>query len=389
MNNFNGKNRAFSLIEILIVSAIIVILGSMGVGFYANYSKSVEINSLDQTIIFDLKQAQSKSMIGEGGLKYGIHFVNGTKDYYEIFSTPDTYLNKTVISTNYLTNGVTFSDPSEGISKDIIFNKISGGVSVASSVSLASQSNTKTIYVSSIGSITDVVNAGASTYCDGSGSTFTCGDSCIYNGDTYPTVLIGTQCWFAENLRTTLYSNGSSIAKGDSSANSISWSNNSTLYYSCPPNISNTGEDCASASDSNKLGLLYQWNTTVNGSSSVSTGVGPQGICPTGWQIPTDDNTVASGFGKLYNYVDSLPGCTGNTGSCLKIGGLANFNAPFAGSRLSNGSYVNRGTWFNFWSSSESNSTTSWNRRLYYTNSPLDRNNDLKPIGFSVRCLHN
>jgi len=153
MNNFNGNNRAFSLIEVLIVLAIVVILGSMGVGFYANYSKSVEINSLNQTIIFDLKQAQSKSMIGEGGLKYGVHFVNGAKDYYEIFSTPDTYANKTVISTNYLTNGVTFSDPSEGISKDIVFNKISGRPAVESSVSLVSQANTKTINISIIGTI--------------------------------------------------------------------------------------------------------------------------------------------------------------------------------------------------------------------------------------------
>lgn len=38
-----------------------------------------------------------------------------------------------------------------------------------------------------------------------------CGDGIWYSGKTYSTVAIGNQCWFAENLATTSYSNGDPI----------------------------------------------------------------------------------------------------------------------------------------------------------------------------------
>lgn len=150
--------KGFSLLELLIVIAVIAILAGAGAGFYMNYGKSVEIKSVSQSMLFDLKMAQSKSMIGEGGLKWGVHFVNGAKDYYEILSTTETGTfvystsNKTIISTVYLPSSVSFSTPTLGNSTDIIFNKISGGTSL-SSVSIIATNITMTISVSTIGNI--------------------------------------------------------------------------------------------------------------------------------------------------------------------------------------------------------------------------------------------
>ena len=391
MINFDSSKKGFSLLELMIVIAILAIIAAIGSGFYSNYSKTIEIDSITANIISNLKQAQSNSMIGVGGYKWGVHFVNSTSNYYEIFSTPTDYSNgsKVITSTNYLSGGVVFTTPAQSSSQDIIFNKISGGTS-ASSIVITYNNTNKTISISDIGAITSSTSSTNNTiYCDGSGAAFSCGNSCIYNGDTYSTVLIGTQCWFAENLRTLNYPDGSPITKGDAAQGSSAWFNFTTQYYSCPPNVTNTAEDCNAASDSNKLGYLYQWKTIMNGASGVVTGNGPQGICPSGWQIPTDDNTTASGWGKLFSYVDAIPACVGNTGGCLKSGGVTGFNAPFTGNRNASGNYVNRGTWFNIWSASEGVTNKGLNRRLYYTNYVLNQMEDWKTTGFNVRCLKN
>jgi uncharacterized protein (TIGR02145 family)/prepilin-type N-terminal cleavage/methylation domain-containing protein len=378
--------KGFSLLEVIIVMGILAIIAAASSGFYINYNKSFQIKASVSDIIFDLKQAQSNSMIGAGGLKWGIHFVNGVTDYYEIFSTPTDYSNvsKVVTVTKYLPKGITFSDTDIIGTKDIIFNKITGGTTT-SSIAIISSETLKTISISSIGNIIE-----GGILCDGTGTVFTCGNSCEYNGSTYPTIQIGNQCWFAENLKTLTYPNGSAVTKGPAAQASGGWYVFNTSYYSCPPNSSNTDEDCAAATDSNNLGYMYQWNTTMNGTAAVATGAGPQGICPAGWQVPTDDNTASSGWGELFSYVGTLPGCSGKVGSCLAIGGSTGFNALFAGNRSSAGVYNSRGTWFNIQSSSEGTTNTrSWSRRLYVTNVQLARAEEWKTLGFSVRCLKN
>ena len=148
--------RGFSLLEILIVIAIIAVISAIGSGFYLNYGRVIELNSTAESISFDLKLAQSKSMSGEGGFFWGLHFVNGTsQQYYEIFSTPTNYSDagKAVIATNYLSNGITFATPAPAISLDILFSKISGSTA-SSSVAIVNQSGSKTVSVSSVGAIT-------------------------------------------------------------------------------------------------------------------------------------------------------------------------------------------------------------------------------------------
>jgi prepilin-type N-terminal cleavage/methylation domain-containing protein len=144
--------KGFSLLELIMVVAIVVLIGSMGVGMYLNYGKTVEVNGIAQSISYDLKDAQSKAMTGEGGFKWGIHFFNTTNDNYQIFSTATDYSSATVASTSYLPSTVTFSSPASGLSTDIIFSRISG-TTTPSSVVLVSQGNTRTVSVSSLGSI--------------------------------------------------------------------------------------------------------------------------------------------------------------------------------------------------------------------------------------------
>ena len=84
--------------------------------------------------------------------------------------------------------------------------------------------------------------------------------------NVYKTVIIGTQVWMAENLKTTKYKDGTAIPLvTDGNA----WAALSTPGYCWYNNDAATYEDT--------YGVLYNWYT-------VNTGK----LCPTGWHVPSD-----------------------------------------------------------------------------------------------------
>ena len=98
------------------------------------------------------------------------------------------------------------------------------------------------------------------------------------DGNTYHTIQINDQCWMKENLRTTKKPNGTDIPL------------NSGRYY---PN--------GNANNVAVYGYLYTWSAVMNGASSSSANPsGVQGICPTGWHVPSDAEWT-----KMTNYLSS------------------------------------------------------------------------------------
>jgi uncharacterized protein (TIGR02145 family) len=61
--------------------------------------------------------------------------------------------------------------------------------------------------------------------------------------------------------------------------------------------------------------------------------------------------------------------------------------ALLAGNRNTNGTFNNRGTNGNWWSSSEASATNAQNRNLNSSQAGVNRNSNNKANGFSVRCL--
>lgn len=150
--------RGFSLLELLMVVAIIALLAGVGSTFYRGFVKSVELQSISKTMAEDFRYARSKAMIGEGGYKWGAHVVNtasGGSQYYLLFSTPTNYADAstTVMSTTTLSTGLTFSDPASGAYKDIIFSKISGNPAASTTVVIVSEGKYSTTTISSIGTV--------------------------------------------------------------------------------------------------------------------------------------------------------------------------------------------------------------------------------------------
>lgn len=215
---------------------------------------------------------------------------------------------------------------------------------------------------------------------------WTCGTDTVSDGDgnAYPTVLINTQCWMAQNLMTTSYPDGSNITRGPIGA---TWDGTDHGYYAYPPNTSNTAEETLSNIQSNKLGFLYQWSAAMHGSTTE----GAQGICPTDWHLPTDAQQHA-----LEDYLkDGGQSCDANridawdcqsAGTKLKVGGSSGFNGVMSGYRTAVGGFGSRGTANHFLTSSQSSGSV-WNRFVSPSNTAVFRTYDPKAYSFSVRCL--
>jgi uncharacterized protein (TIGR02145 family) len=208
------------------------------------------------------------------------------------------------------------------------------------------------------------------------------------DGNVYNTVLIGDQCWMKENLKTTRDSAGNNITR--------------YCYY-------NNTTNCE------LYGGLYTWATLMNGAgSSNNNPSGVQGICPTGWHVPSDaewtqlvDYMVAQGFPN-----DDVQNGAGNAlKSCRQVnsplGGDCNttvhprwnshsihhgfdefgFSAFPGGYRTSNGSFGFLGYYGYWWSSTEHSSMGAWYRDMFYDYGLVNRNFHNKSLGSSVRCL--
>ena len=212
------------------------------------------------------------------------------------------------------------------------------------------------------------------------------------DGKTYNTVLIGSQCWMAENLNI-----------GDRVDGQYDQFNDGDFdKYCCDDNTLNC----------DTYGGLYQWAEMVqylNGAtnttswSPVPTG-NVQGICPTGWHLPTDDEwkTLEMHLGMSQIEADQTGSRGTDEGGKMKEAGYAHWNSPNTGAtngsgftglpggyRNSSGSFYDLGNYSTWWSSSEHSGTGAWSRYLNYYGGQVDRYNDYKTNGFSVRCLKN
>ena len=204
--------------------------------------------------------------------------------------------------------------------------------------------------------------------------------SITYKGLGYKTVGIGTQCWMAENLRTSEYNDGTNIPN-KSSSHSSEWIGLTTgaraVYYTIL--YQTYGDD---------YGYLYNWYA-----------VDSKKLCPTGWHVPTD-----SDWNKLVKYLDSDADTTFTSstqsftaGTKLKKNDAlwttntgtddSGFSALPGGYRGIDGSFDGISYDAFFWSATEYDNSIAWGLLLTSFNGNVDRYYDSKSVGASVRCL--
>ena len=161
-----------------------------------------------------------------------------------------------------------------------------------------------------------------------------------YGGQTYKTVKIGEQVWFAENLNykaegSKCYGEKGKVIVGGDAVAGLSYSGLSVVPITKILPDNEVQANCA------KYGRLYNWETAMK-------------VCPKGWHLPSNED-----WEKLFRFVD------GNTGSRYKEI-LNTYDSPTAGKHLKTASG---------WQSSRE--SKSWS--LYE-----DQNNGTDDYGFSA-----
>ena len=207
---------------------------------------------------------------------------------------------------------------------------------------------------------------------DGSCSTLLgCSDSDVveYDGYSYSLISIGYQCWFQENLKTSIYRDGSSIPNIQDQGEWYSLSATETgawCYYNNNPDYD----------DNSNYGKLYNWYAIDDSRE----------LCPSGWHVPSDSEfteltDLLGGESVAGNSMKSTSGWY-NGGNGSNSSGWSGFPGGY---RYSGGFYYNGygGYW---WSASESGSL-SWLRRLDYYYDGVNRYDDGQDVGFSARCV--
>jgi len=188
------------------------------------------------------------------------------------------------------------------------------------------------------------------------------GPSVTYEGETYETVVIGTQTWFKRNL-----------------------------------NYNASGSKCYNDDPANcdKYGKLYYWATAMDLPSSCNSSTcGSQvqtkhkGICPSGWHIPSDgdwDNlmTAVGGSSTAGKKLKATSGWNSSGNGTDDYG----FAALPGGNGGSDGDFGTVGDLGGWWSASEYDSDRAYNRYMDYNIEDARWGYDGKNYLFSVRCL--
>jgi len=188
-------------------------------------------------------------------------------------------------------------------------------------------------------------------------------------GNIYKTVQIGKQTWMSTNLKTTIYNDGTPIPLIADSSTWASLTSPACCWYN---------NDISSFKPS--FGALY------NG-YAASTGK----VCPTGWHVPKDSewNELTTYLGGELVAGEKLKEAgvdywvSPNTGANNQSG----FTAIPGGLRYHDGKFHDFGFSGYWWSSTEFSASRAFFRYMDYEYSNVFRFDNLKKIGFSVRCL--
>lgn len=191
--------------------------------------------------------------------------------------------------------------------------------------------------------------------------------------NVYKIVVIGSQVWMAQNLKTTKYQNGDLI--GTTTPATLDVSGESTPKYQWAYNGDETNVVT--------YGRLYTWYTVSDN----------RNVCPAGWHVPSDVEWAtmltylggeAVAGGKLKE-IGTTHWSSPNTGATNEKG----FSGLPGGSRFPTGSFSSLTTIGLYMTATEDHQLYVFVHELNYNDGSATLNDRDKKIGLSVRCIKN
>lgn len=189
------------------------------------------------------------------------------------------------------------------------------------------------------------------------------------DGQSYRTVTIGSQTWMAQNLN----------------------------YCNTTSSTDTVGVCYGYATDScTKYGRLYTWAEVMAGSASSSASPsGVQGVCPTGWHVPSDSEwTTMQTFVDPTNTTDgtklkSTSGWLNNGNTSGNGGDMYGFRA-LPGGRIHGASFDGSGYNGDWWSATANSvASNDLDRGMGYGVAYVYGSSDPIGDGVSLRCVQN
>ena len=193
-----------------------------------------------------------------------------------------------------------------------------------------------------------------------------CGQPYSYQGYDYATVEIGTDCWFAENLRAEELSDGTAIAN---ELNDTDWAAATTPARSV---LDEGGAD--EAANEADFGLLYNWYAVE------------AGLCPSGWHVATqtDFETIIDANGGSSDAGEAMKSATTDDPSWNGTN-TTGFSGVQNARRKSAGTFADFSHGYT-WTSTNGGSKAK-GVRLRSNNNDAQVKERNKENGFAVRCV--
>ena len=217
-------------------------------------------------------------------------------------------------------------------------------------------------------------------------------------GNSYKTIKIGPQWWMAENLKVSRYENGAAIKYISTGDDWLALDLDDKAYAAYDYNLAGI----------QSKGALYSWSAATNGQfSTIDNPVRVQGVCPSGWHLPGDEEwaQLEINLGMKYTVTDDYGHRGTNEGSKMasganlwKSGALRNDSEfgysgldikPF-GYQSGSGTSLFLGEETFFWTATTLGNEIgdkAWDRRFLYDFAGVRRDFAPYDCGMYVRCV--